>query len=388
MSRIDSVVALACATALVVGGPGVARSQTPQGTAFTYQGRLTNAGAPAGGSYDFEFRLFDASSGGAQVGPTVPVTGLPVTAGLFTAALDFGSAFAGNKRWLEIRVKPAGLPGYTLLSPRQELTATPVALYAAQASETDPKVGTLSGGSWCVANAAGTAVDCTQPAPVISESDPKVGTLAAGGWCVTNPGGTAIDCAQPAPLTTESDPRVGATTAGAACTGTGSQASCSGDPLTTSEVDYSPARTGYYNVNANAFTPISSTDPYAGVTNGTYRYLSGGTSGQSSLNAGVSLPDGVTVTDFTCWIYDNSAAADIVFLGLADSVADAFICGPFSSGAALAVVRTVGGSCNAVIDNSAATYYAHLAVTNVAACGSNCRIYGCKITYTYTVEGR
>ena len=31
-----------------------------QGTAFTYQGRLTEAAGPANGTYDFTFQLFDS----------------------------------------------------------------------------------------------------------------------------------------------------------------------------------------------------------------------------------------------------------------------------------------------------------------------------------------
>jgi hypothetical protein len=39
---------------------GVAGAQTPVGTAFTYQGRLADAGTPAQGSYDLRFTLYDA----------------------------------------------------------------------------------------------------------------------------------------------------------------------------------------------------------------------------------------------------------------------------------------------------------------------------------------
>ena len=42
-----------------------------QTTEFVYQGQLQNASAPANGSYDFEFLLFDAVSGGSQIGPTL-----------------------------------------------------------------------------------------------------------------------------------------------------------------------------------------------------------------------------------------------------------------------------------------------------------------------------
>src|SRR5262249_43219468 len=38
------------------------------GSAFTYQGRLTDSGAPATGNYDFQFKLYDSGSGGNLVG--------------------------------------------------------------------------------------------------------------------------------------------------------------------------------------------------------------------------------------------------------------------------------------------------------------------------------
>src|SRR5262245_28660657 len=77
------------------------------GTAFTYQGRLTDGAAPANGSYDFELKLWGAASGGGQVGSTVTLPSVGVSAGLFTVAVDFGiGTFAGARRWLEIGVRP------------------------------------------------------------------------------------------------------------------------------------------------------------------------------------------------------------------------------------------------------------------------------------------
>jgi chromosome segregation ATPase len=43
----------------------------PLGTAFTYQGRLTEGGSPANGSYDLRCALFDAASAGNQIGAAV-----------------------------------------------------------------------------------------------------------------------------------------------------------------------------------------------------------------------------------------------------------------------------------------------------------------------------
>jgi hypothetical protein len=42
-----------------------------------------------------------------------------VANGLFTTTLDFGPVFAGNKRWLEIAVRPGASTGtYTLIAPQ------------------------------------------------------------------------------------------------------------------------------------------------------------------------------------------------------------------------------------------------------------------------------
>src|ERR1700730_16370883 len=74
-----------------------------QGTAFTYQGRLQDSGANANGSYDFQFTLWDALSGGTQQPQPTPVTvtktNVAVANGIFSVQLDFGaSAFPGADR--------------------------------------------------------------------------------------------------------------------------------------------------------------------------------------------------------------------------------------------------------------------------------------------------
>jgi hypothetical protein len=107
---------------------GEVTAQAAVGTAFTYQGRLTDEGSPADGEYDFEFKLFDDTS--TQVGSTITVEDKTVTDGLFTVELDFGEwAFAGEARYLEIGVRP-GDSGevFTTLMPRQALTPAPYAL--------------------------------------------------------------------------------------------------------------------------------------------------------------------------------------------------------------------------------------------------------------------
>ncbi|MFW5713666.1 MAG: hypothetical protein ACOCYU_03260 [Brevefilum sp.] len=119
---------------LLLSGTATARSSKALGdTSFTYQGRLTASDSPANGNYDFIFTLYDASSEGNQVGSDT-VEDVPVTGGLFTVQLDFGTAFDGSKNYLEISVRPTGSgEDYTVLDPRQPITPAPYAIYAGSA---------------------------------------------------------------------------------------------------------------------------------------------------------------------------------------------------------------------------------------------------------------
>jgi hypothetical protein len=106
-------------------------------TAFTYQGRLTDAGAPADGVYDLQFTLY---AGEARQGDPVVREDVAVTRGVFTVTLDFGSeVFAGGAaRHLAIGVRPGASTGeFTLLEPRQPITATPYAVRTVSAARAD-----------------------------------------------------------------------------------------------------------------------------------------------------------------------------------------------------------------------------------------------------------
>jgi formylglycine-generating enzyme required for sulfatase activity len=107
----------------------------PLGSAFSYQGRLLEVGAPANGRYDLQFTLFDAEIGGSPCAVTLTNAGVVVSNGLFTTTLDFGvNVFSGASCWLENSVRPAGSPsGFVTLIPRQLLTPTPYAIYALKA---------------------------------------------------------------------------------------------------------------------------------------------------------------------------------------------------------------------------------------------------------------
>lgn len=107
------------------------------GTAFTFQGSLSDGGSPATGTYDFKFILMDALAGGAQVGPDQVVGDVAVSGGLFTVTLNFGDVFHGNQYFLEIYVRPGASAGaYTTLAPRQPISAVPNASYALESGST------------------------------------------------------------------------------------------------------------------------------------------------------------------------------------------------------------------------------------------------------------
>ena len=132
--RFAFSVLAAIALLLMTGSAAASPNYAPIGTGFTYQGRLMDGGAPADGTYDFQFALYDAESGGNSGGLDRPKDDVTVADGLFTVQLDFGSIFDGTALWLEIGVRPGSSTGaYTTLSPRQPLTPTPYALYACQA---------------------------------------------------------------------------------------------------------------------------------------------------------------------------------------------------------------------------------------------------------------
>src|SRR5712692_9209847 len=151
----------------------VSAAQTlTQTTSFTYQGRLTDGGAPANNNYDLQFTLWDAAVGGTQqpqpAPPTLTRMNLTVTGGVFSVLLDFGvNAFPRANRVLEVGVRPGGsAAAFTLLSPRQQISSAPYALRTLSATAADS-----------LSNAC---VGCVQDAQINSVSGSKVtGTIPA-----------------------------------------------------------------------------------------------------------------------------------------------------------------------------------------------------------------
>lgn len=123
-----AVLSLSTFTTFYVAQPSICSAQ---GTAFTYQGRLDDGGTPANGIYDLRFAIYDSSGGLGVVAGSVTNSSVAISNGLFTVALDFGArVFTGEPRWLGIEVRTNGGGAFTILAPRQEITATPYAQLA------------------------------------------------------------------------------------------------------------------------------------------------------------------------------------------------------------------------------------------------------------------
>lgn len=104
----------------------------PQTTEFSHQGSLTdNNNAPANGSFDLEFRLFEAATGGTLIG-VLRRQNVTVTNGAFSVVLNFGE-FPPANRYLEIAVWQPGGSEPTTLAPRVKLLSTPYSTQARNA---------------------------------------------------------------------------------------------------------------------------------------------------------------------------------------------------------------------------------------------------------------
>jgi hypothetical protein len=154
-------------------GTGLAGAQ---GTAFTYQGRLTANGGAANGSYDFRFRLATDPLADHYSATPYLTNGVPVANGIFTTIVDFGEGvFNGSNYWLEVDVRTNGNGGYTQLTPLQAVTPTPYAILANSASNLLGNVSSAQlTGSLPVSQVSGTVPLGQLPADVLTNFENNV----------------------------------------------------------------------------------------------------------------------------------------------------------------------------------------------------------------------
>jgi hypothetical protein len=164
-----------------------------QGTAFTYQGQLSDGELPASGIYDLTFGLFTTSNGPGQIGGTLTSAATPVSNGLFTVTLDFGANYPGADRWLELAVRTNGAGGYTTLTPRQKITAAPYAVTAG--TLTGPITETQLPVNAAKLNVANTATQATA-VPVITSGFITGATVLSGGSGYLTPPNVSVNAPQ------------------------------------------------------------------------------------------------------------------------------------------------------------------------------------------------
>ena len=175
--------------AIVLASLAGALSTQAQGTAFTYQGRLADNRSLPNVNYDMRFTLYDASTGGSQVGSPVTKPSVPVNGGLFTTTLDFGAGiFTGADRWLQIEISPAGAGTFTALSARQALTPSPYAIRAGDAGT----VGGQSPSSFAPASGSSAYVAKSGDTMTGTLNLPANGLNVGPGQLVTTAGNVAI----------------------------------------------------------------------------------------------------------------------------------------------------------------------------------------------------
>jgi len=109
-----------------------------QTSVFLYQGRLNDNNNPANGTYEMQFKLFDALAGGSQIGATQTSQGVSVANGVFGVSLDFGAnAFTGANRFLEVSVRRNTGEQFVVLAPRTQILTAPYSIRSNSAATAD-----------------------------------------------------------------------------------------------------------------------------------------------------------------------------------------------------------------------------------------------------------
>ena len=200
MSSLFSLRRAAAPAALfaLLSAPHPAQAQS----VVTYTGQLLNGNSTLSGTYDFQFQLYDAPSGGSKVGPDVTKTSVPVADGVFYTELTFGTVFTGKTLYIQTsyRVHPSsGSPSYTVQSTRKLAPTAAYAVYTPLSGSTKSLQGkaisttapatnqvlTWNGSQWTPADGV------AGPQGPAGPTGPKGSTGAKGATGATGPTGPA-----------------------------------------------------------------------------------------------------------------------------------------------------------------------------------------------------
>jgi len=249
------------------------------GTAFTYQGQLRKSSAPVNGTCNFQFSLFDALSGGTQIGATQTKSSVTVSNGLFTIPdLDFGGgAFNGEARWLAISVQCTGDSGYTALSPRQALTyALALPGLWTQQNATSPNLIGGHHGNQVTAGAVGATIGGGGASGFSNRVTDNYGTVSGG---TSNQAGDSAGTTADRPYATVGGGRSNTASGDYATVGGGDQNTASGTDATVGG-GYSNSASGYGTVGGGTNNSSSFNSTVSGgdrnTASGQYAAIGGG----------------------------------------------------------------------------------------------------------------
>ncbi|HWD19618.1 MAG TPA: tail fiber domain-containing protein [Verrucomicrobiae bacterium] len=273
-----------------------AATSPAQSTAFTYQGQLQYNGAPANGLYDLQFAVFDAVTNGVQISVFVTNVATPVSAGLFTATLDFGAApFDGSPIWLDVAARTNGNGAFVSLAPRQPITPSPLAIYAATAASAGA-VGSIVNTNIAQLSVPNTTVQATGSLTVFNGFIVGVTLLNPGSGYTTAPAVAIVDA-------TGSNALITATAAGGSVTSLNiSSAGVNYSANATLVIGAPPSNSRETFTSANTFTGVNLLTNTGNVFNGSFGVLSGGT-----LTVSNNLNLAATTTAASGIIYAGSA---------------------------------------------------------------------------------
>ena len=338
-----------CLFAMLLAAAGHLCSNTAlagsSASAFTFQGRLTEAGAPMAGPVDLRITPFDQAADGVPLAPAVEFNALAPDGGVFSVAVDFGAGvFDGAPVWLEVAVRGPTAFEFTVLSPRQAVSSAPYALLAHTVA-----VNAVDG--FALQDAAVGPGHIAPGAVGAAQVDASEVQLRVANAC---PAGSAISAiaASGIPTCTPVDPAAGGV-----------------HYIVLSQGDFQPSDTARTVLRKGYVTPAGSTI----------------SSSQLSLVAPLHLPDGAVITGLAIW-YQNRVAPRMLFAvrRRAHGASGTTSIGSFSpvvdGGSAVLQYST---TLNHVVD---AGNYAYEATVGLAASGSwlqdNHNVHAMRIAYT------
>jgi hypothetical protein len=153
------------------------------------------------------------------------------------------------------------------------------------------------------------------------------------------------------------------------------------------DYNYLTAKTKNYSVSSAAFSSVSSSYTKGSTATSNFAFIDGGGAGLLGyLSAGLSLPDGATITGIEAFVYDNDATYDLTVSLLRTTLSSGFNTSvgatASTTGVSTSVQNVASGVLSSVVDN---TLYAYNVTFNSRQLLlQNHRLYGVIITYTVT----